>query len=158
MTGLERKAWISLIISTAIWGGYFGWIAWQAGTGEALGRWPVALFVECMAVSLAVQFGTSVWTRLRQRPWERSLVDERERLIEGRAATLGYGLLVMVVAAAALACALVIGVGLPVGNYRLVPGGAMNPTFVMAGGLLLAVVLAEMLKSATVLVLHRRAI
>jgi len=158
MTVSEKKAWISLIVSAAIWSGYAGLVAWHALAGDDLGRWPVALFVEGVAVSLAVQFGMTVLTRLRLPSWERNLVDERERLIEGRAATLAYGLLVVTVALAALFCAMVIGVGLPPGRYRLVPGGMTNPTVVMAGGLLIAVVLAGMLKSATVLVLHRRAL
>ncbi len=158
MTVSEKKAWISLIVSAAIWSGYAALVGWHALLGDELGRWPVALFVEAVAVSLAAQFGLSVLMQLRDHPLAWAVVDERERLIEGRAATLAYGLLIVAVAVVALLCALVIGVGLPVGSYRLVPAGALNPTMVMAGGLLLAIVLAEMLKSATVLVLHRRAL
>lgn len=158
MTVSEKKAWISLIVSTAIWSGYAGLVGWHALAGEDLGRWPVALFVEGVVFSLAIQFGLSLMARWRALPWEAGLVDERERLIDGRAAAIGYGALVVVVVGVALCCTLVIGVGLPVGSYRLVPDGALNPTVVMAGGLLLAIVLAEMLKSATVLVLHRRAL
>jgi hypothetical protein len=158
MTVSEKKAWISLIVSLTIWSGYAGLVGWHVLAGDDLGRWPVALFVEGVVVSLGVQFGLSLLARWRALSWEAELVDERERLIEGRAAALGYGALITVVVGVALACALVIGVGLPVGSYRLVPDGALNPTVVMAGGLLLAIVLAEMLKSATVLVLHRRAL
>lgn len=158
MTVSEKKAWISLIVSAAIWSGYAGLVAWHALAGEDPGRWPVALFVEGVAVSLAAQLGLSALARLRDDPLAWAVVDERERLIEGRAATLAYGLLVVTVALAALFCAMVIGVGLPLGRYRLVLGGMTNPTVMMAGGLLIAVVLAGMLKSATVLVLHRRAL
>lgn len=158
MTISEKRAWVGLIVSTTIWSGYAGLVGWHALAGDAPGRWAVALFVEGVGFSLAIKFGMALLARLHAMPWERGIVDERERLIEGRAAGLAYSVLIAVVIGVALICALIIGVGLPVGTYRLVPIGSLNPIMVMAGGLLLAIVLAEMLKSATVLILHRRAL
>lgn len=158
MSFREKSAWISLTTALGIWGAYAVMVGRGLGQGEAMDRWLVALFVECAIVSLVIQFGLKLLAGFRAPEAERGLVDEREAVIEGRAARLAYTLLIGAVLGVALVSALVIGVGLPVGDYRLIPAGPWNPTVVMANGLLIAVVLAEVLKSATVLILYRRAV
>ena len=157
MSFREKSAWIGLIATLAIWSVYAVMVGRGLLAGHVMGPWSVALFVECVIVSLAVQFGLKALVGLRAPEEERGLIDEREILIEGRATRLAYTLLIGTVLGVALVSALVIGVGLPVGDYRLIPAGPWNPTVVMANGLLLAVVAAEAMKSATVLILYQRA-
>lgn len=158
MTRGETRAWIGLGATLVIWSVYGVLIARGLSAGEAPGRWMVALFVEGVILSLAAQFGLGLLAAWRTPVADRAPADERERLIDGRAARLAYGLLIATVIVVAIAASLAVGVGLPVGDYRLVAPEAWSPIAVMANGLLLAVVLAETIRCVMVLALYRRAV
>ena len=158
MTWGEKRAWIGLMATLAIWSVYGVLIARGLTAGEAPGRWVVALFVEGVVVSLAVQLGLGAVAAWRTPAVDRAPADERDRLIDGLAARLAYGLLIVVVVVVAVAASLAVGIGVPAGNYRLVAMEAWSPVAVMANGLLLAVVLAEAMRCAIVLALYRRAV
>lgn len=152
----ESRAWVRLIATLTIWSVY-GFLACRA-LGDAQGgeRWPVALFVEGAIVSLLAQFGLEALTIFRRRAVGLATHYERDALIDGRATRLAYGALIATVVVVAIVSSLAVGIGLPVGDYRLVPINAWSPTAVMAVGLLAAVILAEVLKSAAALMLYRR--
>jgi len=158
MTRGETRAWIGLVATLAIWSVYGVLIARGLAAGEEPGRWTVALFVEGVILSLAAQFGLTAVVAARIPVAERAPADERDRLIDGYAVRLGYGLLIATVVVVAVASSMAIGIGLPVGGYRLMSSETWSPVAIMANGLLLAVVLAEAVRCVTVLVLYRRAL
>jgi len=150
MSFREKAAWISLISGVVIWGFYFS-VVWSRLVALP-GAWPVALFVECVIASLLVQGLLMGLAALRTPADQRSLSDEREIRIDGRATSLGYAALTGLVLCVALASPLAVGMkfdGLAIASQ----GEAAT---IMGQGLLLAIVLAEAIKSAVVVVLHRR--
>lgn len=150
MSFREKAAWISLGSGVLIWGFYF-FTVWSR-LADAPGEWPVALFVECLIASLLVQgvlMGLAAW---RTPPAGRVLSDEREIQIDGRAMTVGYAVLTLLVLGVALAAPF--SIGLDIGGLTWAPRG--DATLLMGQGLILAIVLAEAVKSAAVVILHRR--
>lgn len=150
MSFREKAAWISLASGAVIWGFYF--IVVWGRLVAAPGDWPVALFVECVIASLLVQAVLMGLAAMRTPKDQRTLSDEREIRIDGRATGVGYAALTALVLCVALASPFA--VGLEVGGLAVASGGEAA-TF-MAQGLLLAIVLAEAIKSAVVVILHRR--
>lgn len=152
MSFREKAAWISLASGVVIWGFYFV-VVWGRLV-EAPGEWPVALFVECVIASLLVQAVLMGLAAMRTPKDQRTLSDEREIRIDGQATGVGYVALTGLVLCVALTSPLA--VGLDVGGLAISLRGEAA-TF-MAQGLLLAIVLAEAIKSAVVVVLHRRTV
>ena len=150
MTSLrERAAWISLGATLVIWGFYFlmVWRGLQTGAGE----WQAALFVECVAASLVVQLVLIGLAAARSSKAERTLSDEREIRIDGQATTAAYAALTVLVLLVALSVPF--GAGLEIGGVMINGGG--QGLAVMSQGLLLAIVLAEVVKCGVILGLHR---
>lgn len=150
MSFREKAAWISLVSGVVIWGFYFV-VVWGRLV-ELPGEWPVALFVECVLASLLVQavlMGLAAWRTPRD---QRSLSDEREIQIDGRATSIGYAALTGLVLCVALVSPLAVGVEFG----GLVVASRGEAATIMGQGLLLAIVLAEVVKSAVVVILHRR--
>lgn len=141
----ERAAWISLAATLVIWGFYFlmVWRGFQAGAGE----WQAALFVECVVASLVVQLALIGVAAARSSKAERVLTDEREIRIDGQATTAAYATLTLLV--------LVVALSIPLGAGGTLIEGAGLGTAVMTQGLLLAIVLAEVVKCVVILALHR---
>ena len=150
MSFREKAAWISLVSGVVIWGFYFV-VVW--GRLVSLpGEWPVALFVECVLASLLVQavlMGLAAWRTPRD---QRAPSDEREVQIDGRATSIGYAALTGLVLCVALASPLAVGVEF--GGLAVTSRG--EAATLMGQGLLVAIVLAEVVKSAVVVILHRR--
>ena len=150
MSFREKAAWISLGSGVVIWGFYFTAV-W--GRLVALpGAWPVALFVECVIASLLVQGLLMGLAAMRTPRDQRSLSDEREIQIDGRATGIGYAALTGLVLCVALVSPLA--VRAEVGGLAITTQG--EAATIMGQGLLLAIVLAEAIKSAVVVILHRR--
>ena len=150
MSFREKAAWISLGSTVVIWGFYFI-IVW-GGLMDSPGEWPVALFVECVVASIVVQGVLMALAAWRTPRGDRALGDEREIRIDGRATTVAYAVLTLAVLVVALASPFAIGEG--VGG--IVAASRGEAATVMGQGLLAAIVLAEAVKSALVVILHRR--
>lgn len=150
MSFREKAAWISLASSVVIWGFYFV-VVWGRLVA-APGAWPVALFVECVIASLLVQGVLIGVAAVRTPRDQRALADEREVRIDGQATGVGYAVLTGLVLCVALASPFVVGADF--GDLAIAPHG--EAASFMGQGLLLAIVLAEAVKSAIVVILHRR--
>ena len=151
MSFREKAAWISLGSTMVIWGFYF--IVVWGNLITRPGDWPVALFVECVIASVLVQGGLMGLMAWRTPRADRALDDEREIRIDGHATTTAYAVLTVLVLAVALASPIAVGGGIG-GIVAAHPGEAAT---VLGQGLLAAIVLAEAVKSAVVVALHRRA-
>lgn len=143
----ERGAWISLVTTLVIWGFYFATV-WRGLEGGA-GAWQAALFVECVVASLVVQLVLFGLAAARSSRAERILSDEREVRIDGQGTTAAYVTLTVLVLALALSIPFGIGPEL-----RAIEAG--EGMAVMTYGLLLAIVMAELVKCVVILALHRR--
>lgn len=152
MSFREKAAWISLGSTVVIWGFYFT-VVW-GGLVDRPGEWPVALFVECVVASIVVQGLLMTLAAWRTPRGERALADEREIRIDGRATTVAYAVLTLAVLVVALASPFAIGEGVG----WIIAASHGEAATVMGQGLLAAVVLAEAVKSALVVILHRRAV
>lgn len=150
MSFREKAAWISLASGVVIWSFYFA-VVWSRLV-DLPGEWPVALFVECVIASLLVQGVLMGLAAMRTPRDQRTLSDEREVRIDGQATGVGYAVLTGLVLCVALASPFAIGAD--VGGLIIASRGEAA-TF-MGQGLLLAIVLAEAVKSAVVVILHRR--
>lgn len=150
MSFREKSAWISLVSGVVIWGFYFA-VVWSHLV-DLPGEWPVALFVECVFASLLVQavlMGLAAWRTPRD---QRVLSDEREIRIDGQATSIGYAALTGLVLCVALVSPFAVGV--EVGGLSVSSRG--EAATLMGQGLLLAIVVAEVVKSGIVVILHRR--
>lgn len=133
-----RSAWISLATTLVIWGFYF-FMTWRGlGAGEA---WSPRLFFLCLIGGLVAQLALIGIAAARSPRSQRVLSDEREIRIDSRATVSAYVTLTLLVLAVAVGAA-------------FVEAGALS-VVLMAQGLILAVVAAEAVKCAVVLMLHR---
>ncbi|WP_426041769.1 hypothetical protein [Brevundimonas sp. TWP2-3-4b1] len=147
MSVREKAAWISLGSGAVIWGFYFV-VVWSRLV-ELPGEWPVALFVECVIASLLVQGVLMGLAAIRTPRDQRTLSDEREIQIDGRATSVGYAALTGLVLCVALISPFA--VGMEFGGLAI--ASRAEAATIMG---LLAIVLAEVVKSAVVVILHRR--
>lgn len=137
MSVRERAAWTSLFITTAVWAVYF-WNLWPdlhdgALRAHTFGAFMLAVFLLVAAqVVIAVVLALTCGARADRPP------DEREERIELRAASHGFGMInILLVAVSALWM---------VGASPLV----------MANGILAAMVLAEVIRSGSIILGYRR--
>ncbi len=132
----ERSAWISLIVTPVVWGLYF-WELWPDLRDGSLEPGAVGLFVSTVIILLIVQIVLAIVLAIVSGKAADAPMDERERLIDLKAARIGYyllgGLLFLVSA--------------------LWMTGA-SP-LVMANGILAAMVLAETLRAGRIVAGYR---
>lgn len=141
MSTPERAAWISLVITPLIWGGYF-WKIWPDLVDDgALERSTAGLFVATVVVLVIVQIVLATvlaiaGALLRRRNDERP--DERDQLIDLKGMRVAYyGLTALLIAVS----------GLWIFNMS---------ALVVANGILASMVVAEILRAASVVVAYRR--
>jgi len=142
MSFRERSAWISLVVTPLIWGGYF-WKIWPDIQDDgALNVRTVGMFIGTLVLLVIVQIVlatilATVAATLNRRTEEQPM-DERDQLIDLKATRLGFYAL----------STLLIGVS----SLWLL---GMSP-LVMANGILAAMVVAETLRSASIVFAYRR--
>ena len=137
MSFRERRAWISLIATPLIWGAYF-WKIWPDFQDGKLHVTTFGMFVGTLVLLVIVQIVLAIVMALVAGKAVETPMDERERLIDLKGARVGFhmlNLLLMAVASLWL--------------YGMSP-------LVMANGILAAMVVAETLRAASVVVGYRR--
>src|SRR4051794_741822 len=97
MSFREKSAWITLVTFLGCFGVYFGAIL----TGRVSPRgWDTfRLLATCVHVLLALQIVLHIVALIQTPKGERTLRDERERLIQWRSHTIGYYVLIVSVVA-----------------------------------------------------------
>lgn len=133
MSYREKAEWVSLVTGVVVWGWYFthlvGFLKAGGGAGSLI--WP---FVGAVAATIVIQAALMIVAALTTPRSERSLSDEREVRFAGRAMTVGYTVLTVLVLAVAWAAT--------------GPMNGLGPIQVLAPNLLVfAIVTAEALKS-----------
>ncbi len=140
MSFREKNAWISLLLYLAIYGFYFAQVAMAVTRGEADGAHFLGLFAQSVVMFVVATIAFTVVAAVLAPKDAEAPVDEREKLIALKAnSASGYVL--------AAAVVLVIGV--------LFYGA---DDFLTINLLFFALVLSEVYKVATQLVLYRRGI
>ena len=134
----EKSAWISLLLNVAVYG-YYVWRLWGAvASGQTDTFEYGALLIELIVALVIAQIALNA-IAAAARPKEAAAPrDERERLIDLRATTVGY--------VVALGGAVTVAVAI----------ADDQPAFYTANGLFLVVVLAESARSAGQIFLYRR--
>lgn len=130
MSFRERLAWINLVSLALCYGVYF--------VARLQGRDSFHLFLMCLAALALIQVALKIVAAARNPVEAKAPRDERERLIDGKARTLGYYVLIVGV--------------LTVG----IPGHTGGNVVDVLNHAMLAIVVAELSVSLAQIVLHRR--
>jgi len=146
MSFREKAAWISLAVTVGVWGHYFWKLGSLLGQEADLTR----LFVNSVVLSIGAQIALQLVAHVTTPAAERSISDEREDRIESRATSVGYTALTILVVTLALASPLIIG------GFGEVPHDLFADAAVaMPNLIILAVIVAEALRSLTAIAFYR---
>lgn len=133
----EKTAWVSLITTTAIWGGYF-WKLWPDLRDGSLEGEAVGLFIGAVVLLTIVQIILAIVLAIVSGKDVDAPMDEREQLIDLKGMRAGFYIL----------------------NIALVAVSALwlvgASPLVMANGILAAMVLGELLRAGWVVAGYRR--
>ncbi|HRD47194.1 MAG TPA: hypothetical protein PLF78_12000 [Caulobacter sp.] len=137
----ERSAWISLLLTSAIWGAYF-WKIWPDLIDDgALAASTTGVFVSAVVVLVIVQIVLAILLAIAaavlRRRSEEPPMDERDQLIDLKAIRVAFY---------AMSALLIAVSGLWIFG--------MSP-LVMANGILASMVIAEILRAASVVLSYR---
>ncbi len=155
MSFREKIAWISLLTTVGVWGFYFARVVPALTSGDS-GPWQMALFVECVVFTVIVQAVLTTATAIGAPREARAPADEREARIAGRATVIAYTILLGLVLCVACATPFVLGMTLKVEGMTYVSLSSRgDPTVIVANGILLAVVVAELVRSSATLTFYR---
>lgn len=145
MTFREKMAWITLVVTVVIWGGYFG-EAVRAVLAGAAQHLP-GLFAACVAAQIALTVAAAIPAAAFAPRDAEAPEDERERLISLRATNLAFPVLsagVLVVAGA---------FAMGAADMAALP---ISASLLMANGVLAAVVIAEIVRGVAQVVRYRQ--
>lgn len=138
MSFRETSAWITLLTVAVCFGVYFGAIL--VGAVSPRGMDTVQLFLICVTALVVLQVGLNIFAAVATPKDARAPRDEREKLIQSRAHTVGYYTLI----------ALVLALG--------IPGHLGHGVVDLMNFALFDVVVATMVVAGTQIVLLRRGI
>lgn len=151
MSYREKSAWISLVTTLVIWGGFFvalfrGLLAGQTGLMSFAG-----LFVGCIILIVVVQVVLAILIALQSPSEAEAGPDERERRIDDEAGRRAYWVL------SSLALTLVLCLPLALLLWPdLLLGPGPRGLMLAASGVFLAITLAEVVRSASQVLGFRR--
>jgi hypothetical protein len=153
MSFREKRAWISLVTTFAVWAFYFVTMVARASAGRLQSGHVPGLFAGCIVTLVCVQVALNTIVSARSPRDARTPADERETLIELKATRLAFytlGIAVMVVATAT-----------PLASTMGLRFFTADPTadalLLICNGILLAAVAAELVRSGGQIVQFRRA-
>lgn len=133
----EKTAWVSLIVTAAIWGGYFWTLQPHLRDGSLEGQ-AVGLFIGAMVLLTIVQIILAIALAITSGKDADAPMDEREQLIDLKGMRAGFYIL--------NAALIVVSALWVVGASPLA----------MANGILAAMVLGELLRAGWVIAGYRR--
>ncbi|HEY1071792.1 hypothetical protein [Brevundimonas sp.] len=152
MSFREKLSWGVLLTTSALWSFYFVRLGLKAADGLLTQNMVVWTLAGCGVVGAALQIGLAILTSVKTSKAERAVVDEHEQGMELRASQAAF-----------LTMAFVLG-GLATFAYfqalrhpELLGAEAFAPAMLLAAnGVLFALVLAEIVRHATLITLLRR--
>lgn len=149
----EKIAWISLFTTSVIWGQYFWRLAEQlrrgaGGPGDYLG-----MFIGTVIVAVVVQVVLTVAVAIAKPSEAEVAADERERMIELKSSSAAYGLLSLLVVLTAVATPLMAGFG----SRLFGANGTITGIVLSANAMILALLVAELVRAVWTIALFRKA-
>lgn len=154
MTFREKTAWASLLGTLLVWGYYFAKLFGALRDGSASVGLFTGLFVSCVVFSVVVQVVIAILLAIQSPKAVNAPADERERRVELRATGVAFVVLLVAVLTVAGAWPFVAAAS------QMLPGfePLLAATLLMSNGILLAVVLAELVRAGCQIVLSRTAL
>ena len=140
MSFREKSAWISLLSILVSFGYYFTALGRSLYDGQGPARYFVGVLVACIIGQVAMQVVLHIVAAVQAPKEARAAKDERERLIELKSLRIAFYVLV-------------VGVLLVAGSMHVGAGKVL-----MANGILLALVLAELVRCSGQIVYFRRGV
>lgn len=148
----EKMAWVTAASTLFLWGYFFVRLVFALGAGEVDGDSFLGLFVACTVVFVIIQIVVAVALAIRSPSEANAPPDERDKLIELEATARGYAVLMFLVVLVALATPFLAAAG-----AHLFPADPIVGVLLVAGsGIWLAVVAAELVRTASQIVSYRR--
>ena len=149
----EKVAWLSLLSSLAIWGYYFSLLGGGLSAHTVGDDLFVGTFIGCVVLSVVVQILLGIALAVLSPKESESPPDERERLIDLKATRIAYHLVSAGVATVVLSTPL-IAAGAPdvFGGHAATASALM----LVANGVIFCLVLAEVVRSAALILQYRR--
>jgi len=141
----EKSAWIQMISAVAVWGYYFWTVALALAAGQSVHF--VGLFVGCVIGLVVLQIVLSIFAALFALRDAKAPSDEREKLIALKAVRIAFVVLNIGIITLAV-------VG-PIFARPLLPGIADAGMIVMVNGILIAMVIAEVVRCSSQIVYFR---
>lgn len=152
MSFREKLSWGVLLTTSAVWSFYFVRLGLRAADGLLTQDLVIWTLAGCGAVGAALQIGLAILTSVRTSKAERAVVDEREQGIELRASQAAFLTMAFVLGGlATFACVYALR------HPDLLGDAAFAPSMLLAAnGVVFALVLAEVVRHATLITLLRR--
>lgn len=151
MSAREKTSWIAVVTTVIIWSYYFHAFWSDALTGRIDGESIRNLFIICMVISVVIMLGLTIAVTVAARQSMDAPPDELERQIEARADSIGFKLLELLVPV------VLIGGLLNIDTIRAAfpddPAGSM--AIIFANGVLMTMVVVELVREGTKIVLFR---
>ncbi|HEV7344973.1 MAG TPA: hypothetical protein VGN60_04990 [Devosia sp.] len=151
MSMREKTSWVAVLTTLVIWTYYFG-VFWRGALqGQIDGEAIRNLFIICLATSVAIMLGVTIAIAVASRRSMDAPPDELERQIEARADSVGFKLLELLVPI------VLIGGLLNIDAVRTAfpadPAG--STAIIAANGFLMVIVVVELVREGTKIVLFR---
>jgi len=150
----EKTAWVSVATTLLVWGWYFAAAAGEIADGRADAGELLGMFVGAVVLSILLEVVLAIVVAVVAPRDADAPADERERLIALKATSAAYWVLSLGVTAVALSAPFLSVAGL--GWFEGRP--ERDLAFVAANGIIFALVLAELVKAAGLIILYRRGV
>lgn len=147
----EKTAWVSLGVTALVWGAYYLGVWRELAGGDPSGSDILGLFVRAVILTIVLTVVLAIAVAATAPKAADAPADERERLIELRATRWAYVVLSVGAVSVALASPAVAAAG-----PHLLRDPLEDTVFITANGILLALIAAEVVKSAAQVVAFRR--
>ena len=151
MSFREKIAWVSVVLTLLVWGSYFATLMQRVAQGNLDGGKLAGMFIGSVITLIILQIVFSIAAALITPREADAPPDERDQLIAAKANSSAFMVLnvcVLCVAGIGPFVAMMSGV-------RLANDASANASLLMANGILLSVVIAELVKSGGVIFRYR---
>ena len=151
MSMREKTSWIAVLTTLVIWSYYFSVFWGEALAGRIDGEGVRNLFIICMVISVAIMLGLTIAVAVAARQSMDAPPDELERQIEARADSIGFKLLELLVPVVLIGGLL--NVGTITAAFPDDPAG--STAIILVNGFLMTMVVVELVREGTKIVLFR---
>ena len=150
----EKLTWVSLATTLLVWGWYFIDVGAEVAGGRPDGDRILGLFVGAVVLSVVIEIVLAILVAVLAPKEADAPPDERERFIALKATHIAYWVLSLGVVAVALNSPLAAAADLGLFEGR----PEADIAFIAANGIIFALVLAELVKDVSAIILFRRGV